>query len=123
ACTSQRKLQDMQIRAPPRKSRGAIAPERQTPRYFIILQTAERRTLVATPLPAARSGGNFARPMALSLDKDVLLFFEDVDRDTFVRGHRRLHRFLRKTWYLARSGRPSAPGFDMRFALSNQAQQ
>src|SRR2546430_1730151 len=28
--------------------------------------------------------------MALSLDTDVLLFFEDVDRDTFVRGARRL---------------------------------
>ena len=61
--------------------------------------------MTGAALPAARSGGNFARLMALSLDTDVLLFFEDVDRDTFVRGDRRLHRFVRKTWYLARSGR------------------
>jgi len=59
--------------------------------------------------------------MALSLDKDVLLFFEDVDRDTFVRGDRRLHRFLRRTWYLARSGRPKVTGFEMWFLLLKKA--
>ncbi|MFL5406450.1 MAG: glycosyltransferase [Myxococcales bacterium] len=59
--------------------------------------------------------------MALSLDKDVLLFFEDVDRDTFVRGDRRLHRLLRKTWYLARSGRPKVTGFEMWFLLLKKA--
>jgi hypothetical protein len=59
--------------------------------------------------------------MALSLDTDVLLFFEDVDRDTFVRGDRRFHRFLRKTWYLARSGRPKVTGFEMWFLLLKKA--
>src|SRR3954463_12197229 len=70
------------------------------------------------PFTVGRFCRTLSRPgMALSLDKDVLLFFEDVDRDTFVRGDRRLHRLLRKTWYLARSGRPKVTGFEMWFLL------
>jgi hypothetical protein len=55
--------------------------------------------------------------MPLSLDTDLLLFFEDVDRDTVVRHDRRLRRLLRKAWYLLRRGRVKIWGFDVWFLL------
>jgi hypothetical protein len=59
--------------------------------------------------------------MPLSLDTDVLLFFEDVDRDTFVRNDRRLRRLLRKGSYLFRRGRPKVSGFELWFLLLKAA--
>jgi len=55
--------------------------------------------------------------MSLTLGRDVLLFFEDRDRDTFVRGDRRLRRRLRKSVALFRPHRQRVSGFEMSFRL------
>jgi hypothetical protein len=57
----------------------------------------------------------------LELGRDVLLFFEDRDRDTFVRGDRRLRRLVRKTVELARPNRQRMSGFEMSFRLLKNA--
>lgn len=50
-------------------------------------------------------------------DRDVLLFFEDRDRDTLVRGDRRLRRTLRKAIGYVRTDRPRLSGFELSFKL------
>ena len=55
--------------------------------------------------------------MALSLDSDVLLFFEDHDRDTLFRNDRHLRRIIRKTWKAIRPGRAKLTGFEVWFRL------
>jgi len=53
----------------------------------------------------------------LRLDRDVLLFFEDRDRDTLLRGDRRLRRRLRKAIGYLRTDRPRYSGFELSFVL------
>ena len=57
----------------------------------------------------------------LSLDRDVLLFFEDRDRDTFVRGDRHLRRRLRKAVSRFRPNKQRVSGFEMSFILLERA--
>jgi hypothetical protein len=57
----------------------------------------------------------------LSLDRDVLLFFEDRDRDTFVRGDRHMRRRLRRAVALLRPNRQRVSGFEMSFILLERA--
>jgi hypothetical protein len=57
----------------------------------------------------------------LSLGRDVLLFFEDRDPDTFVRGDRRLRRMLRKGVGLLRPNRQRVSGFEISFRLLRKA--
>jgi hypothetical protein len=57
----------------------------------------------------------------LSLDRDVLLFFEDRDRDTFVRGDRHMRRRLRRTVAVFRPNRQRVSGFEMSFILLERA--
>ncbi len=64
---------------------------------------------------------NGKRRAKLELGRDVLLFFEDRDRDTFIRGDRRLRRLLRKTVGLARPNRQRVSGFEMSFCLLKNA--
>jgi hypothetical protein len=59
--------------------------------------------------------------MRFNPDRDVLLFFEDHDRDTFFKNDRRLRRLLRRTYYRFRSGRPKVTGFEVWFLLLKQA--
>jgi len=59
--------------------------------------------------------------MALIPGKDVLLFFEDVDRDTFFRNDRRVRRFLRKARNLVRRGKPRVSGFELWYLLLRKA--
>jgi hypothetical protein len=59
--------------------------------------------------------------MSLTLGQDVLLFFEDRDRDTFLSGDRKLRRALRKTIALARPNRQRISGFEMSFRLLHRA--
>ncbi len=63
----------------------------------------------------------FGSPHKLELDRDVLLFFEDRDRDTLIRGDRRLRRILRKTVAIARPNRQRVSGFEMSFRLLKSA--
>ena len=53
----------------------------------------------------------------LNLERDVLLFFEDRDTDTMVRGDRRIRRWLRKTTAFLRPNRQCVNGFEMSFIL------
>lgn len=57
------------------------------------------------------------RAPKLDLDRDVLLFFEDRDRDMFVRGDRRLRRSLRKAIAPLRPHHPRVSGFELSFLL------
>jgi hypothetical protein len=57
----------------------------------------------------------------LSLDRDVLLFFEDRDRDTFLQGDRRLRRYLRKVVSPLRPNKQQVSGFEMSFILLKRA--
>src|SRR5579883_2242204 len=53
--------------------------------------------------------------MTLKLERDVLLFFEDRDRDTLFKGDRRLRRRLRKLIAPVRRHKQSVTGFEMSF--------
>ncbi len=55
--------------------------------------------------------------MGLTLGRDVLLFFEDRDRDTLLRGDRKFRRALRKSVALLRPNRQRVSGFEMSFRL------
>lgn len=55
------------------------------------------------------------------LGRDVLLFFEDRDRDTFVTGDRRLRRRLRKAVGVFRPHKQRVSGFEVSFTLLCQA--
>jgi hypothetical protein len=59
--------------------------------------------------------------MSLSPDRDVLLFFQDYDQDTFVSGDRRLRRVLRRVYQTFRQGRPKTTGFEVWFRLLSTA--
>ena len=59
--------------------------------------------------------------MRFDPDRDVLLFFEDHDRDTFFKNDRRIRRHLRRTYHRFRSGRPKVTGFEVWFLLLKQA--
>lgn len=59
--------------------------------------------------------------MSLTLGRDVLLFFEDRDRDTFVRGDRRLRRRLRKATAFLRPKKQKISGFELSFILLRRA--
>ena len=59
--------------------------------------------------------------MRLDLNRDVLLFFEDFDRDTLFKNDRRLRRALRRAYQSFRSGRPKVTGFEVWFTLLRQS--
>jgi glycosyltransferase involved in cell wall biosynthesis len=59
--------------------------------------------------------------MSLTLERDVLLFFEDYDHDTFWRNDRRIRRVLRKTYHALRRERPKVTGFEVWFLLLRKA--
>ena len=53
----------------------------------------------------------------LQLGRDVMLFFEDRDRDTLIPGDRRLRRRIRKAVALMRPNKQRVTGFEMSFIL------
>ncbi|HEX6764031.1 MAG TPA: glycosyltransferase [Polyangiaceae bacterium] len=59
--------------------------------------------------------------MRLTLERDVLLFFEDYDRDTFFKNDRRIRRILRKSYHALRRERPKVTGFEVWFLLLKKA--
>jgi glycosyltransferase involved in cell wall biosynthesis len=61
--------------------------------------------------------GNRRGIVNLQLGRDVLLFFEDRDRDTVFRGDRHLRRRLRKAMYRFRPGKQRISGFELSFIL------
>jgi glycosyltransferase involved in cell wall biosynthesis len=59
--------------------------------------------------------------MRLHPERDVLLFFEDYDMDTFVKNDRRIRRAIRKALRAFRRGRPKVTGFEVWFQLLHKA--
>jgi hypothetical protein len=55
--------------------------------------------------------------MSLSPERDVLLFFQDYDRDTFFRSDRHLRRKVRRLYQRVRQGKPRVTGFEVWFQL------
>jgi len=55
--------------------------------------------------------------LILELGRDVVLFFEDRDRDTFFRGDRRLRRRIRRATAFLRPGKQTVSGFELSFIL------
>ena len=55
--------------------------------------------------------------MPLSSARDVLLFFQDYDRDTFFKNDRQLRRVVRRAYQRVRQGRPRVTGFEVWFQL------
>jgi hypothetical protein len=55
--------------------------------------------------------------MSLRPARDVLLFYEDYDRDTFFRNDRRLRRVVRRVYQRVRQGKPKVTGFEVWFQL------
>jgi hypothetical protein len=60
------------------------------------------------------------RPLNFERDRVVLLFFEDIEADRFVRGDRFVRRALRKFYHSATIGH-SVSGFEMAFRLLSKA--
>ncbi|MBS2028927.1 MAG: glycosyltransferase [Deltaproteobacteria bacterium] len=56
----------------------------------------------------------YARPLELERDKVALLFFEDVERDTFIKNDRQLRRALRRAYHVLRDGQ-NVSGFQVAF--------
>jgi hypothetical protein len=61
--------------------------------------------------------------MNLSPTHDVLLFFEDYDRDTFFRNDRRVRRIARRLYHRVQHGKPKTTGFEVWFLLLKTALQ
>jgi hypothetical protein len=57
----------------------------------------------------------------LDPERDILLFFEDRDRDTVIRGDRKVRRFLRKAVASLRPKMQHITGFEMAFTLLAKA--
>jgi len=55
--------------------------------------------------------------MPLRPARDVLLFYEDYDRDTFFKNDRRLRRVVRRVYQRVRQGKPKVTGFEVWFQL------
>jgi hypothetical protein len=64
--------------------------------------------------------GTRRRPLDLDRDRTVLLFFEDVERDTFFRRDRHVRRALRKLYHTVKVGQKTS-GFGVAFALLRRA--
>jgi hypothetical protein len=71
--------------------------------------------------PPSAHFANGRGPETPQLGRDVLIFFEDRDRDTFVAGDRRLRRKLRKTVGLFRPHKQRVTGFEVSFNLLRRA--
>ncbi len=64
--------------------------------------------------------GTRRRPLDLDRDRTVLLFFEDVEQDTFLRNDRHVRRALRKLYHTVKAGQTTS-GFGVAFALLRRA--
>jgi hypothetical protein len=64
--------------------------------------------------------GLYARPLDLERDKTVLLFFADVERDTFVKHDRHVRRLLRRYYHAFKKGQ-RVSGFGVAFMLLTRA--
>ena len=64
--------------------------------------------------------GLYRRPLDLQRDKTVLLFFADVERDTFVRHDRHLRRLLRRYYHAFKQGQ-RVSGFGVAFMALKRA--
>lgn len=64
--------------------------------------------------------GTRGRPLDLDRDRTVLLFFEDVEQDTFFRNDRHVRRALRKLYHTVKVGQTRS-GFGTAFALLRRA--
>jgi glycosyltransferase involved in cell wall biosynthesis len=71
-------------------------------------------------LARTASTGLYSRPLDLARDRVVLLFFEDVERDTFVRGDRHLRRNARRFARALRKGQ-TVSGVEMAVRLLIEA--
>ena len=56
----------------------------------------------------------YARPLDLDRDKVALLFYEDVERDTFIKDDRHVRRALRRAYHVVRDGQ-NVSGFQIAF--------
>jgi hypothetical protein len=64
----------------------------------------------------SRIAGSSRRALDLERDRTVLLFYEDIERDTFVRHDRHLRRALRRLYHRVRGGQ-KVSGFEVMFTL------
>ena len=64
--------------------------------------------------------GTRRRPLDLDRDRTVLLFFEDVEQDTFFRNDRHVRRALRKLYHTVKAGQTTS-GFGVAFARLRRA--
>lgn len=63
-----------------------------------------------------RHSGDHGAPITTGPDKTVLLFFEDVEQDTFFRNDRFLRRGVRRVYHALTAGQ-SVSGFEVAFQL------
>jgi glycosyltransferase involved in cell wall biosynthesis len=67
-------------------------------------------------LESVTGRGEHGAPITTGPERTVLLFFEDVERDTFVRGDRHVRRAIRHAYHAATEGR-RITGFEGAFRL------
>lgn len=86
-----------------------------------------RRLLLDEVLAAARrkvgaklGRGHYARPLDLERDRVALLFFEDFERDRFVKNDRRVRRALRRLYHASRRSQ-RVTGFEVAFLVLVEA--
>jgi len=82
--------------------------------------SAEGAALGRRQLDRLAGRGLYARPLDLERDKTVLLFFADVERDTFVKNDRHLRRLLRRYYHAFKQGQ-RVSGFGVAFMLLKRA--
>lgn len=74
------------------------------------------RSGVLHPAQRVRGVGPHGAPIQTGPDRTVLLFFEDIERDTWVRGDRYLRRFARRSYHSVTEGR-RVTGFESAFQM------
>ncbi len=85
-------------------------------REVVDMAATEVRLQGKRRLARLTSTGDYRRPLQLDRDRVVLLFFEDVERDTLVRHDRYLRRALRRGYHAFSSGQ-KVSGFGVWFSL------
>jgi hypothetical protein len=82
--------------------------------------SSECAALARRQLDRIGGRGLYARPLDLERDKTVLLFFADVERDTFVKNDRHVRRLLRRYYHAFKKGQ-RVSGFGVAFMLLTRA--
>jgi hypothetical protein len=80
------------------------------------LASTHGRRVISCALDELRRGGDYAAPITTGPDRTVLLFYEDIESDRWLRGDRYVTRAARRLYHAVTEGQ-RVSGFEIVFGL------